>query len=106
MPKPTDDGTSVHEECYIALLRKNRMKKPDLLITLTPAGDPLLKGSCSACKNVTFAFVGNTAENHRLMQLAFDNHFREDTCGMTPADLSTSKFPEHKSFTLLSKSLF
>jgi hypothetical protein len=53
------------------------MKKPELLIALTPSGNPLLRGSCSLCPNVTFAFVGNIAENRRLMQLAFDKHVRQ-----------------------------
>jgi hypothetical protein len=53
------------------------MKNPELLIEVTPSGDPLLRGSCSACHNVTFAFVGDTAENRRLMKLAFEKHCRE-----------------------------
>jgi hypothetical protein len=53
------------------------MKKPELLIRVTPSGDPLLKGSCSTCSDVTFAYVGDTDENRRLMQLAFERHVRE-----------------------------
>ncbi len=53
------------------------MKKPELLITVAPSGDPLLKGSCSACHNIIFTFVVNTEENQRLMQLAFEKHVRE-----------------------------
>ena len=53
------------------------MKKPELLIAVAPSGDPLLKGSCSTCHNITFAFVGNTEQNRRLMQLAFEKHVRE-----------------------------
>ena len=53
------------------------MKKAELVITPTPSGDPLLRGSCSACPDVRFVFVGNTQENRRLMQLAFERHVRE-----------------------------
>ena len=51
--------------------------KPELLITVMPPGNPGLRGSCSACPNVTFAFVENSDKNRRLMQEAFDRHFKE-----------------------------
>jgi hypothetical protein len=53
------------------------MKKPELLVAIGPSGDPLLRGACSLCLNVTFVFTGNTEENYKLMQQAFDKHFRE-----------------------------
>lgn len=51
--------------------------KPELVIAVVPSGDPVLKGSCSICHNVSFVFVGDTAENRRLMQLAFEKHVRD-----------------------------
>ncbi len=50
------------------------MKQAELLIKLAPSGDPMLRGSCSSCPEVTFAFVGNTDANLRLMQAEFDQH--------------------------------
>jgi hypothetical protein len=52
-------------------------KKPELVIEATPSGSPLLRGSCSSCPRVIFAVVGNTEENRRRMQQAFDMHFQE-----------------------------
>jgi len=43
------------------------MKKPELLITIGSSGDPLLRGACSLCPDVTFIFPANTEENHKLM---------------------------------------
>jgi hypothetical protein len=74
--KADENGKSVHEECYVAAVSGKPTKKPELLITVTPSGNPLLKGNCSACPHLTFAFVGDTAENHRLMQLAFEKHVK------------------------------
>lgn len=53
------------------------VKKPELVIEVTPSGSPLLRGSCSSCPRVIFAVVGNTEENRRRMQQAFDMHFHE-----------------------------
>jgi hypothetical protein len=53
------------------------VKKPELVIEVTPSGSPLLRGSCSSCPRVIFAVVGNTKENRRRMQQAFDKHFQE-----------------------------
>jgi hypothetical protein len=53
------------------------MKKAELLITPVPSGTPVLKGRCSVCPNITFTFVGDTAENHALMRRAFDRHIEE-----------------------------
>ena len=61
----------------MALAGNLHMKKAELLIMPAPSGDPLLRGSCSACPNVRFAFVGDAEENRRLMQLAFERHVRE-----------------------------
>jgi hypothetical protein len=47
------------------------MQKPELLIKVSPSGDPLLRGYCSACPNVNFVFAVNTDENLKLMQQAF-----------------------------------
>jgi hypothetical protein len=75
--KADENGKSVHEECYVATVSGKLTKKPELLITVTPSGSPLLKGNCSACPHLTFAFVGDTAENRRLMQLAFEKHVKD-----------------------------
>ena len=64
-------------KCVSKICKSHYMKKVELLIMPTPSGDPLLRGSCSACPDVKFAFVGNTEENRRLMQLAFERHVRE-----------------------------
>ena len=53
------------------------VKKPELIFETTPSGSPLLRGSCSSCPRVIFAVVGNTEENRRRMQQAFDKHFQE-----------------------------
>ena len=53
------------------------MTKPELLIKSGPSGDPLLRGTCSSCSDVTFVIVGDTPENRRLMQQMFDNHFNK-----------------------------
>src|ERR1700730_4727215 len=50
---------------------------PQLVIETAPSGSPLLRGSCSICPGVMFAIVGDTEENRRRMQQAFDKHFRE-----------------------------
>lgn len=71
--KADENGKSVHEECYVAALSG----KPELLITVSPSGSPLLKGNCSACPHLTFAFVGDTPGNRRLMQLAFEKHVKD-----------------------------
>lgn len=73
--KTNEDGEAVHEECYVEGIRVKAMQKPGLLLLLSPSGDPLLRGCCSACSDVRFAFVGNSEENCRLMQEAFDRHF-------------------------------
>lgn len=75
--KADENGKSVHEECYIATVSGKSTNKPELLITVSPSGSPLLKGNCSACPHLTFAFVGDTEENHRLMQLAFKKHVKD-----------------------------
>jgi hypothetical protein len=53
------------------------MKKPELVIWSAPSGDPLLRGACSFCPDVTFAIVGDIEENRRLMQQMFDKHFNK-----------------------------
>jgi hypothetical protein len=53
------------------------MQKPELLFKVTPSGDPILRGYCSACRNVTFVFAGNTEESLQVMQRAFDIHLEE-----------------------------
>ncbi len=52
-------------EMGLQILQSHYMNKAELLITPTPSGDPLLRGCCSACPNIRFAFVGNTEENRR-----------------------------------------
>jgi hypothetical protein len=52
------------------------MKKPELVIRAAPSGEPLLRGFCSSCPDVTFFFVGDIEENRRLMQQMFDKHFK------------------------------
>jgi hypothetical protein len=51
-------------------------KKAELIFEPTPSGSPILRGSCSSCPRVIFAVVGNTEENRRRMQQAFDKHFQ------------------------------
>jgi hypothetical protein len=53
------------------------MKKPELVVAVSPSGHPLLKGGCSVCHDVSFIFVGDTAENRAAMRLDFENHLRE-----------------------------
>ncbi len=65
-------------EAALDPIRKSHyMKKAELLIMPTPSGNPLIRGRCSACPHIRFAFVGNTEENRRLMQFAFEKHVRE-----------------------------
>ena len=51
------------------------MKNPELVIMASPSGEPLLRGACSSCPDITFAIVGDIEENRRLMQEMFDKHF-------------------------------
>ena len=51
------------------------MKKSELVIKPAPSGDPVLRGVCSSCSDITFVIVGDTEENRRLMQQMFDKHF-------------------------------
>ena len=53
------------------------MEKPELLFKVAPSGDPIFRGYCSACRNVTFVFAGNTEGSLQLMQRAFDIHMEE-----------------------------
>jgi hypothetical protein len=53
------------------------MSRAKLLIEPVPSGNPLLKGYCSECRNVSFVYVGDTAENRRLMRQAYDRHEME-----------------------------
>ena len=53
------------------------MQKPEMLVKITPSGDPLLRGYCSACTNVNFVFAVNTDENLKLMQQAFAIHLQD-----------------------------
>lgn len=53
------------------------MQKPEMLLKVSPSGDPLLRGYCSACTNVNFVFAVNTDENLRLMQQAFAIHLQD-----------------------------
>jgi hypothetical protein len=52
-------------------------KTPELIMEPTPSGSPILRGHCSICPKVIFAVVGNTEENQRRLQQAFDRHFQE-----------------------------
>lgn len=53
------------------------MEKPELVIKTLPSGDPILRGACSFCPQVTFVIVGDNAENRRLIQQMFEKHFHE-----------------------------
>ena len=72
------NNTDIELEAKRRLKRSTEKRmKPELLFKVTPSGDPLLRSSNSSCPDVTFAFVGGTEENRRLMRLAFDIHFGE-----------------------------
>jgi hypothetical protein len=49
--------------------------KPHLLI-MSDEGDPVLKGRCSACANVTFSLSGSTQSSLALIHEMFSEHFR------------------------------
>ena len=36
------------------------MEKAELLFKVTPSGDPVLRGYCSACRDTTFVLAVNT----------------------------------------------
>jgi hypothetical protein len=52
------------------------MKKPHLII-LSDAADPILKGRCSSCENVTFSLSRNTESSLALIHGMFSEHFRK-----------------------------
>jgi hypothetical protein len=52
-----------------------KVKKAELIVKPSPSGDPILRGACSSCPDITFIIVGDTEENRRLMQQMFDKHF-------------------------------
>ncbi len=51
------------------------MTKPCLVI-LSDEADPVLKGQCSGCVNVTFS-LSNTESSLSLMHGMFSEHFRK-----------------------------
>jgi hypothetical protein len=52
------------------------MTKPELVLLTLPSGEPLVRGYCSACPNVTFSFV-NTPDSQRKIKQAFERHFQQ-----------------------------
>src|ERR1700745_128266 len=81
MPYPTFTATYLVGADLDPIRRSHYMKKAELLIVPTPSGNPLIRGCCSACPEIRFAFVGNTEENRSLMQFAFEKHVREAHVG-------------------------
>jgi hypothetical protein len=52
------------------------MKKPHLVI-MSDEGDPVLKGRCSLCEDVTFSLSGSTESSLALIHEMFSEHFRK-----------------------------
>jgi hypothetical protein len=52
------------------------MTKAHLLI-MSDEGDPVLKGRCSACENVTFSLSGSAQTSLPLIHEMFAEHFRK-----------------------------
>jgi len=52
------------------------MTKPELILLVVPSGEPLLRGYCSACPDVTFTFL-NTPDGERKIERAFEAHFQQ-----------------------------
>jgi hypothetical protein len=52
------------------------MKKPHLVV-LSDAADPVLKGRCSPCEDVTFSLPQSTESSLALMHGMFSEHFRK-----------------------------
>lgn len=52
------------------------MKKPHLEI-LSDETDPVLKGRCSSCEDVTFSLSGNTQSSLALIHEMFAEHYRK-----------------------------
>jgi hypothetical protein len=69
--KADENGKSVHEECYAYY------KEAGVADHCDPERKPAFKGELLCVSHLTFAFVGDTAENHRLMQLAFEKHVKD-----------------------------
>jgi hypothetical protein len=61
-------------DACLVVCEDRRVEKPRLVLKPTPSGDPLLRGFYSQCPHVTFAFVGNTEDNLKLMHHAFERH--------------------------------
>jgi hypothetical protein len=50
--------------------------KPHLVI-ISDEGDPVLKGRCSSCEDVTFSLSAGTPSSLALIHEMFSDHFRK-----------------------------